>query len=239
MKAPVLTAIAALFAVAFAALGVWQLRRAAEQEAQSQRFIAGAELPALDVLPEGSALEDMRYRRVTLAGRYVPEVQVLLDNMTHRGVAGYEVLTLFAPAAGGLSVVVNRGWLPGSPDRRRLPDVAVAASDRVVRARVRSLWVPALRLEDDAAAFATGPVKVMSFPRHADLERAMGRTLMPYQLLLDASEADGYVRAWAPPPERADRNRAYAAQWFLLAAAAGAGGISAAFGGARRRRDPA
>lgn len=239
MRASVLTAIAALLAIAFAALGVWQLRRAAEQDAHSQRFIAGAALPALDVLPAGSALEELRYRRVTLAGRYVPHVQVLLDNMTRDGVAGYEVLTLFAPAGGGTSLVVNRGWLAASPDRRHLPDIDVAAEERLVHARIGSLPVPALRLDDDAAAFAPGPVHVMSFPRHADLERVTGLALLPYQLLLDASEADGYLRAWAPRGLRADRNRAYAAQWFLLAAAAAAGGIWAAVGGLRRRQEPA
>ena len=236
MKAVILVVAAALLVAAFGVLGQWQLRRAAVEDALGRQFLESAALPALDVLPDASVIMDARYRRVMLDGRYVPRVQVLLDNMTHEGAVGYHVLTLFEPSAGGPAVIVNRGWLPASPDRARLPVVDVAGNERSLRGRIASLPVPALRLGNDAGALEAGPLEVMTFPRAVDLERVIGRPLVPYQVLLDPAEADGYVRAWRPPGERADRNRAYAAQWLLLAAATALGALGLAVRDALRRR---
>jgi surfeit locus 1 family protein len=237
MKSLIFAVTAALLVAAFSVLGHWQLQRAAEQDALVRQFLESATLPALDVLPDSSVTTDVRYRRVALRGRYVPRVQVLLDNMTHEGAVGYHVLTLFVPSSGGSAVVVNRGWLPASPDRSRLPVVDVAVNQRLLRGRIAHLPVPALRLADDVAALESKPpLKVMTFPRHQDLERILGRPLVPYQVLLDPPEADGYLRAWKPPVERADRNRAYAGQWFLLAAATVLGAVGLAVRDVRRRR---
>jgi surfeit locus 1 family protein len=239
MKALVFAVAAVLVVAAFSVLGHWQLRRAAAQDALGRQFLEGALLPTLEALPDSSVFTAMRYRRVALDGRYVPKVQVLLDNMTHDGGVGYHVLTLFAPAFGGEAVIVNRGWLPASPDRSRLPIVDVAGNERSLRGRIAALPVPALRLGDGAAVLESKPLVVMTFPRPEDLERVMGRPLVPYQVLLDRSEADGYVRDWLPPTERADRNRAYAWQWFLLAAAAALGASGLAVRNVLRRRERA
>jgi cytochrome oxidase assembly protein ShyY1 len=59
----------------------------------------------------------------------------------------------------------------------------------------------------------------VSFPEPRDLERAFGRPVAAYQILLDAAEPDGFVRAWEPSAARAERNLAYAGQWFALSVA--------------------
>ena len=52
------------------------------------------------------------------------------------------------------------------------------------------------------------------------LSQELQRKLLPFVVLLDAEEPDGYLRAWQPMagfgPER---NVGYAVQWFGLAAA--------------------
>jgi surfeit locus 1 family protein len=121
-------------------------------------------------------------------------------------------------------VAVNRGFTPASPTRSELPEVAVSGEERTVRGRIDIFPAPALRLDaEDAGA---GPVRVASFPDHKDLERAFGRPVAAYQILLDATEPDGFVRAWEPSGTRAERNLAYAGQWFALGLAT----LVAAFG---------
>jgi surfeit locus 1 family protein len=159
-----------------------------------------------------------------------------LDNMTQAGVAGYQVLTPFVPAAGGPAIVVNRGWVPASPYRSELPEVAVEGNERALHGRIDKLPVPALRLGGDDGAGPTA-LRVLSFPRHEDLERALGRSLVPYQILLDAAEPDGYVRVWAPRREPA--HLAYAGQWFALAAATAGGAFFVAVRPWLRRRSGA
>jgi surfeit locus 1 family protein len=221
-------------AVVFALLGQWQLRRAGEAEATAAGFASRALLPALESLPDAD--EELRYRRVALRGHYLPETQVLLDNMTHEGRAGYHVLTPFA-AAGGV-VAVNRGFVPASGSRSDLPEVAVSAEQRAVRGRIDTLPQPALRLETEDAGGA-GPVRVMSFPDSKDLERVLGRPVGPYQILLDAAEPDGFVRAWAPSGIRAERNWAYAGQWFALSVATVVAALALLLRSALRKRNDA
>jgi surfeit locus 1 family protein len=204
----------ALAAAGFAALGRWQLVRAEVNRGIVERFDSVAALaPLEEPVPEPGAF---RYQPMRLRGHYVAGSQVLLDNMTSHGVAGYQVLTPFR-TAGDRLVLVNRGWVPASPDRSELPDVAVgAAADVVITGRVDLLPRAALRLGEPEAV-RPGPVVVLSFPDFAAIEAALGAKVERFQLLLDPAAAEGFVREWSPPRDRADRNIAYAVQWFGLA----------------------
>jgi surfeit locus 1 family protein len=216
-KTGYLAALAVGLAVAFALLGQWQLRRADEAEARAAEFARLAVAPELEVIAALDAGAGLRYRRVALRGHYLPQTQVLIDNMTHAGVVGYHVLTPFVTTDGSVAVV-NRGFVPAPPSRDDLPDVAVSTEERTVRGRIDTLPKPALRLEAERAG-AAGAVRVLSFPERADLERAFGRPVAAYQILLDAAEPEGYGRAWEPDDDRAWRNLAYAGQWFALSVA--------------------
>lgn len=234
LRTIVLAAAAASLVALFALLGQWQLRRAEQQDQLQQSFLAGTAAEPLRALPGVTAQEDLRYRRIELRGRYVPDVQILLDNMTHDGVVGYQVLTPFLAAGERRPVVVNRGWVPASPDRSRLPTVVVDDRERILRGRIDRLPVPALRLGEGERS-TVGPLRVLSFPLHTDLESELGRPLHAYQLLLDEAESDGYIRAWAARGPGAARNLAYAGQWFLLAAATGLTAVGIAFRARRQR----
>lgn len=208
-----LIASAVGLAAVFALLGQWQLRRADEAKTLAAEFAALAAAPALEFLPEAGLSSDLRYRRVALQGHYLPQTQVLIDNMTHEGRAGYHVLTPFVATAGGV-VAVNRGFVPALLSRSELPSIPVSVEERTVRGRIDAFPAPALRLAaEDAGA---GPVHVLAFPGPEDLERAFGKPVAHYQVLLDAAEPDGFVRAWEPSSARAERNLAYAGQWFAL-----------------------
>ncbi len=61
--------------------------------------------------------------RISLSGTFIHDQQFLLDNRSHQGRPGWEVLTPLALDDGRL-ILVNRGWIPFSGDRTRLPDVA-------------------------------------------------------------------------------------------------------------------
>ena len=199
------------------ALASWQLGRARDKEALIAAFDAGGgEAVPLTVAPPAGL---PRYQRVTVAGRYEPGRQILIDNMpSSAGQPGYRVLTPFRRDDGGLLVMVDRGWVPLGADRNRRPDVAVGNEPRAVTGRLDGLPVPGLRLGEARAPDAAGWPLLLNFPVAADLEAALGEPVEPRIVLLDPDQPDGYQRVWRPslgfPPER---HLGYAIQWLALA----------------------
>ncbi len=148
---------------ATAALGRWQLDRAAQKEAwqatvdarQAQPPLDGAAwaaLPAVAPQQGGAGAEQgaqpqvhgpaeaLVHRAVVLRGRWLPRYTVFLDNRQMQGRPGFFVLTpmqLEPPAAQGTVVLVQRGWVPRDfQDRTRLPEVPAPAGTVEVRGRI-------------------------------------------------------------------------------------------------------
>lgn len=201
-------------------LGLWQIDRAAEKNALIAQFERGqatvVELSNADIatLP--------RYQRVHLSGRYDVQHQILLDNMPSQGqpMPGFRVLTPLE-RAGGSWVLVDRGWLPMKATRTDLPALAVAEDVREITGRVDELPEPGVRLGNQSGgdSAASWPL-VLNYPRKADLERVLGRSLPARIVRLDASQPDGYERNWNPSQSFGpQRHIGYAVQWFAMAAA--------------------
>ena len=231
-------AILALLALGalFASLGAWQLRRADASRTTFEDFAARAVETPLTALPNGFD-ETRRFRRIEVRGEYVPEPQVLLDNMLHDGAAGYHVLTALRVAGRRELVLVNRGWVPLGADRRALPDVAVDASARRIVGRLERMPRPGMRLGGEDAVAAGAATIVMQYPTAEDVERVLGQPVLDYQLLLDSTDVDGYVREWRAPAIQPERHLAYAGQWLALAIGAVAAGVVIAWKTARKRHE--
>src|SRR4051812_29572835 len=115
-----LLTVALLFA--FVALGRWQWHRGIGKQAVWAEY----ERPAAADLPVRHSIERVEgsFVPVALEGHYEPEHQFLLDNISHAGQPGYEVLTPFALGDGGQRILVNRGWVVFTGYRDRLPDIS-------------------------------------------------------------------------------------------------------------------
>jgi surfeit locus 1 family protein len=215
----VTTALATLAACAlFVRLGVWQWHRWLEADAAWARFTRGADT----VQPLGArALADLPlYQRVSLSGRLDGAHQFLLDNRSFHGRPGYEVLTPLT-RDGAVTLLVDRGWVPFTGSRARLPDVSLAESAPLdLSGRVAAL--PSAGLASGRAApTPTDPwPKVTSFPTPAELSAAFGAPLEARILLLDPAAPAGLVRDWQPPGMSPLRHLAYAIQWWCFAALA-------------------
>ena len=208
----------------FVSLGTWQLWRAEQRAESFDRFAEAGQRPALTVPVGPGQFEAHRYRWLELRGQYLSSRQFLLDSMTHEGRTGYHVLTPFRLAGNGPWVLVNRGWVLADPDRRRLPEVDVGESARVIRARIDALPRPGLTF-DDPEASGSGWPQVLLFPTFANLEARLENPLVPYQLLLSPEAADGFIRAWRPRAMPPERHIGYAIQWFSFAVVLGVIGV--------------
>jgi len=202
---------------ALVGLGVWQLDRAAWKQGLVDAHEASIQLAPVDL---GWLLESGKpaaFRPVIVHGQYDLAHQVLLDNRLYRGNAGYHVLTPLRLADGDSVVLVNRGWVPTGLDRSVLPELPGPAG-RVAVEAVTSLPPEKQFRLGDAEESHTGWPKVVQQPDLAQLEQLLETRLLPVILLLDESDAHGFVREWLPVYEvTPDKHRAYAMQWFTLA----------------------
>ncbi|MEP2615863.1 SURF1 family protein, partial [Marinobacter alexandrii] len=140
-------------------LGLWQLDRAGQKQAQLEQW----QQQALDLSwPElvGRGLDSGR--PVTLTGRF-GDYNWLLDNRTRDGMPGYEVLTLFFPLQGP-PVVVNRGWIQAPRHRDELPRVPSPERVLEVSGRISEYPEPPV-LNDQIPPETSWPRRVQSLPR--------------------------------------------------------------------------
>lgn len=209
------TLLALAFGIACVRLGFWQWHKWVHADAEWAAFTRGA--AAVQPLGTRSLMDVGRFQRVSLSGRFDGEHQFLLDNRSHLGSAGYEVLTPLSRADGRM-LLVDRGWVPFTGSRRRLPPVALTDTAEVnLSGRVADLPSPGLASGRAPPQDADPWPKVTSFPSMDELAGALGHALSPRILLLDPQAPFGFVREWQPPGLVPLRYLSYAIQWWCFA----------------------
>src|SRR5688572_12765097 len=161
-----MTLITLVLLTLFVSLGRWQWHRGEAKQAVWAEFERNAAS-----VPLGTRDLDSidRFARVEVSGAFEPERQFLLDNRSHAGQPGYEVLTPFR-MSDGRRVLVNRGWVPFGGYRDRLPDVSMAVGAPVtISGRVDELPSAGLASGHAAPDGNTAWPKVTSFPTHDEL----------------------------------------------------------------------
>ena len=210
-----------------ASLGRWQLSRADEKQAQQAVLDARADQPELghDDLQELQypLPADLMHRRVSLQGFWRPQYTVWLENRSHRGQAGYWVLTPLQLDA-DTAVLVQRGWAPRiSQDRSVLPPVQtnleVVDVDGVLAAEPGRLL--SLGNESGEAASTLGSASGSSRIRHnltlEQFRQDSGIPVLAFVIQTDDDD-EGLRRDWPAVGSTADKNLGYAFQWFALCA---------------------
>jgi len=230
-------------------LGLWQLDRADERRAIAQAIEAGRRLPplALSAATPSDALQPWRTARAS--GHWRNDLTVLIDNRNLNGRAGFWVATPLQQAD-GTALLVLRGWLarPFGAD----PVVPPAApgmqhvTGELARHVPRLFELPSLRTQSDAASlppdWTTTPTtalpRVQNLPLDA-LASATGLPLLPAVLMQTApldDRDDTLTRTWPQPSLDADKNIAYALQWFAFATIAAGAWVAVLVRRLRRHR---
>ena len=198
-------------------LGLWQLDRAADKRALEADYRAALGRPPVPLRRALGAARDQRYLPVSVRGHYDPAHQFLFDNQIRHGRVGYRVLTPFLVDGDAAAILVDRGWVPLGTHRSQLPAVPVGTDER----EIRGLLAPPPAVGLILGALDGGRAGWPRVIERVELERLgdrLGRELMPDLALLDAAQADGYLREWQPPRLGPERHVAYAVQWFAMAA---------------------
>jgi surfeit locus 1 family protein len=210
-----MTLLTVALCVAFVRLGDWQWDRGQRRQAEWEAFSRGADAAVplgaepLNTLP--------RFRRIRFTGRWDANHQFLLDNRSHGGLPGYEVLTPLQLSDGRV-LLVDRGWVAFTGSRAHLPPIILNDTQPVtLTGRVDNLPASGLAMGHAAPTADGSWPKVTSFPTFGELAAALNHPLEPWMVLLDPASVDGYVRDWQPPGLSPLRHWSYAVQWWGFA----------------------
>ncbi len=200
-------------------LGFWQLDRAQQKTEIRDLYWQRSDAPPLNI---GSAIEvpeELEYFRLRATGTWDGKHEFLLDNRVRHGQPGFHVITPLLFRGGNSAILVNRGWIPGHPDRSQIPVADSPVGDATVTGTAIIPPADVFLLKDPP------PLQSDRWPRiWQSIDIGRFATAVPYQiqgviLLLDDEHSAGFERQW-PPPDASwiGRHKAYAFQWFALSA---------------------
>lgn len=215
-------ALTAVGVVAFCALGVWQVDRAAQKRQLFAAFASAASAPTLDFAQASAAAQDaLRYPHLQVTGHYLPDRGYWLDEQFSGDRIGVHAIGVFAIDGQADLLLVDRGWVgwdhrPGTtPTAPALPAGGIALT---------GLYAPfpggGLRLGGNALPGQAQWPKLTLYLDAGAIAADLGTAVLPRMLLLDPDPASGFVRSWKPQVFPPERHIGYAFTWFCFAAVA-------------------
>lgn len=204
--------VSSIFVVVFIQLGNWQLSRADEKDARQKQLEELAKQPVVNLPSTIVKLEDFLYREVEIYGEYINEQTIYLDNKTHKGVAGYHIITPIKISNSEMHVLINRGWVATGMNREILPTIP----DVKGQVNVTGIVVPptqrSLELSDQIVAGAVW--STLYIDRY---QEQTGLTLQPILIQQNDVIEDGLIREWVRLDSGSSKNLGYAFQWYSFA----------------------
>jgi len=206
---------------AFLLLGKWQFGRYEMRSANQERTQANLAAPAvpLDRLSTvgGSVDAKLKYRAVTVRGRFDPANELLVRRRTLNGKVGYHVLTPLV-VRDGEAVLVVRGWVPMGPTAEAAPEGPPPATGEV---SVTGRLMPAETEETTGIAERSGlpPRQIMLIDPARLGERLPYRLYGGYVQLREQTPPAAAAPTPLPDPEPdggGALNLAYSLQWWVF-----------------------
>lgn len=209
-------AILAMFFIAiFTSMGFWQLSRANEKKILLKKFAQRTDVPPLTA----SAIKkpgDWRFYQATLIGEFDNAHTIFLDNKTHEGKIGYEVYTPFKTANLAVPILVDRGFIEASYDRKVLPAVRAITGNITITGMLN---LPPSYVSIGKLTYSplnTWPLRV-EYINLRELAPLLQQLIFPYVLNITPTHPAAYAVKWQIVAMQPEKHMGYALQWFAFA----------------------
>lgn len=197
------------------ALGTWQLHRATEKRQLQMQFQSRHHtiLQLTDINTQ--TINQLQYRTIRVTGHYDNAHQLLLDNKISQHRVGYEVITPFIPQHSPKILLVNRGWIAGTRNRKQLPYITPSTGTQTIEGLVKLPPKKSFSLGQTTYQ-TTWPRRIQTL-NLKKISAAYQKKLYPFVVLLSPKSPGGFTREWRPVIMTPEKHIGYAVQWFALA----------------------
>ena len=201
----------------FLLLSLWQVWRAQQVQLQitaQQRLFNAA--PIAIEASTISAWETLNYVPVSVDGTWILDKNLLQDNVTLNGIAGYEVITPLNVGSGKV-LLVNRGWVPKSQLQNGFGDLNPQTKVFQQQPFTGHLTPPRQRISLQEEQWSNHFPLIMQVMDLQRLGELFNEQVLPKQLRLKEGNVDTFNTQWSMVYGNPHRNYAYALQWLSFA----------------------
>ena len=198
-------------------LGQWQERRASDKTALQARLVERGAAAPLVVSARPLVLADVEFRKVSVAGEFVRDWPLFLDNRPQDGKVGFYLLMPFKIAGSDMHVLVARGWLPRyTGEHDRLPEFYTPSGTVIVTGIAKAGMGKVMQLGNPAAI---RPKAILQNLNTDQFGLASDLAVQPFFIEQTAPSvpSDQLARNWPAPALGVEKHRGYAFQWYALA----------------------
>ena len=210
----IMTILAFTLAYTMFSLGQWQLSRAQYKDNLQQKIAERQNMPAIGYNQLPHEPEDRFFLPVKFQGSFDAEHSILLDNKIGDGVVGYEVFTPFM-MANGVTILVNRGFVPLGRSRQVLPDFDTPEDIMTIQGLMEKTPSKGVILSEDLHESDIWPL-VLQYIDITELESKLNYHLMSMIVRLAENEPGGFKYHQPVLNFNSAKNRGYAFQWFAM-----------------------
>jgi surfeit locus 1 family protein len=200
-------------------LGNWQTRRGDEKESLKAQIEQAKALPPIAANEVSVSTHDKR--RVQLNGVFLEDKTIYIDNRTHKGQAGFHVVTPLKIE--NSTVLVIRGWIARDiADRTKLPQRKTTVETVSIVGLSQADLIKSYEL---GKASKPGPhEKLWQSATIDEIAQWSGLGLASFVVRqtetlksrAGVEVVDGLIRDWAAFNTDVDKHRGYAVQWYSL-----------------------
>jgi len=211
--------LAVVFFSVFTGLSWWQYQRSQEKITLQAEYERLQTLPPVQINAMQTGLSFKRFVKVKVRGKFLPEADILLDNVIVNGRAGYHVITPLRISDTGHLMMVNRGWVPAGKSREILPHIETPLTEVEISGRIDRPRSKPVGLSDDIAPDSEGRGVWLYLDIPYYMKKTGDQVVQNSIILLDGDSGHGYARDWPGYDAKVGMHIGYTIHWAAFALA--------------------
>jgi surfeit locus 1 family protein len=208
------------FFILFCLLGVWQLHRYHYKKILLAEYAARlTSSPAqFNAVSHNSNLEALQFKKIEVTGRYLNDLNILIQNRMYHEQMGYEVLTPLKVQGEKKLLLIDRGWVKETNEHQP-PVIASINSTQKMIGYIKLVNERQFILGQNVLEPNQKPLVIQKI-NIEELSKLTNQSFFPFILRVTQTEPNSlnsFVRDWEITTVPPERHMGYAIQWFLMA----------------------